>query len=225
MPKRVKRSTSDLDRQLQEQLGFLATSCRLFDEGQRSEAKRLAGTLRTLLYDGGRSRSLLGQLGLLGLGFVNTNAAFDEHNLLSHHGLLLLRVDSSRGSSLEPRVLGPPSIVPGHMPFRVWWEDDVILVDTERTTITRRDVVLVVANQDGGSHVDPALDAAYHALSRGQSIGWMAQTPMGPQPIGDPTLPSLRQIAYEVIETLAQRRQLSPFHRRDRWFPTRVQGG
>jgi hypothetical protein len=167
--KRVLRSREDSERQLQEQVGFLRTSSRLYDEGEQAEAKRLAGALRILLYDQGSCHSLLGQLGMLG----------------------------------EPRVLtGPAMLTGGEMPFAVWWEQDAILVDTKRTEITRKDVVRFVANQDGGAHFDAALDAVYHALSRGQALGWIVWGPQGGQPMDDPTGPCLRQIAREVVNTL-----------------------
>jgi hypothetical protein len=222
MIKRVPRSREDLEQQLREQLGFLTTSCRLYDSGEKPEAKRLAATLRTLLHDTRSSHSLLAQLGLLGLGFTNTNLPFDPRNLAGHNGLLLMKLTMGKElqeGSFEPRVLGPPGISPGRMPFQTWWEKDVILVDESRTQITRRDVVLFVANQDGGSHVDPDLDAVYHALSRGQAMGWKVHTPEGERPMSEPTAPCLRQIAYEVLETLAQRRQISPFDRKPTWYP------
>jgi hypothetical protein len=72
--------------------------------------------------------------------------------------------------------------------------------------MTRRELVLAVANQDGGAHVDPALgDAAYAAVSRDQSLGTITVTgPHGePRTVDDsPALAAVRQIAYEVDETL-----------------------
>lgn len=73
--KRVLRSREDSERQLQEQVGFLRTSSRLYDEGEQAEAKRLAGALRILLYDQGSCHSLLGQLGMLGEPRVLTGPA------------------------------------------------------------------------------------------------------------------------------------------------------
>jgi hypothetical protein len=205
--KRIPRSQADSERQLQEQVGFLRTSSRLYDEGDHAEAKRIAGALRTLLYDQGSCHSLLGQLGMLGLRFTNTNHRFNPRNLAGNQGLLVMcleqKVDGTVTGSFEPRFLtGPAMLTGGEMPFAVWWEQDPILVDTQRTVITRKDIVRFVANQDGGSHVDRALDAVYHALSRGQALGWILRGPQGEQPMNDPTGPCLRQIAHEVVYTL-----------------------
>jgi hypothetical protein len=40
--------------------------------------------------------------------------------------------------------------------FPHWW-NEVIFVDGARAELTRRDLVLAVANQDGGAHVVPTL--------------------------------------------------------------------
>ncbi len=87
------RERADLAHQLREQLGFISVSCRLYDEGVIAESKRVATSLRTLLYDDGTSSySLLGQLGMLGLAFVNTNDPLDLKNLATHHGQVIVRV-------------------------------------------------------------------------------------------------------------------------------------
>ena len=71
-----------------------------------------------------------------------------------------------------------------------------------------------MANQDGGGHVDPSLDEAYANLSRFNSLGWKIF--IGDCPAKDfekgPELPSVRQIAYEVIKSLSDefRDYLSP---------------
>jgi|SoiMethySBSTD1v2_1073268.scaffolds.fasta_scaffold254125_4 hypothetical protein len=123
-------------------------------------------------------------------------------------------------SSFEPRCTARPGIRVGRMPFALWWEGDPILVvTTDHTDINRLDVVSFVANQDGGSHVDPALDRVYHALSRGAALGWTVSTPEGDRQFDDPTPASLRQITEEFLATLKEGRQLSPFARETTFYP------
>lgn len=60
-------------RQLHEQRGFLEVSAASYDNGIESEAKRLAVAIRVLVYDRGRSKSLLTHLGVKAhLGFSDT---------------------------------------------------------------------------------------------------------------------------------------------------------
>lgn len=58
-----------------------------------------------------------------------------------------------------------------------------------------------MANQDGGAHVDPSLDAKYAALTRSNSVGWMASDGVRQEPLNDIELHSVRQIAFEFLES------------------------
>ena len=69
---------------------------------------------------------------------------------------------------------------------------------------SRSDLVLKVANQDGGGHVDPGLDDAYHDLSRGNSVGWLTGVGDTVEPLSTPVLATVRQIAFEVLWTAAK---------------------
>jgi hypothetical protein len=64
-------------------------------------------------------------------------------------------------------------------------------------------MVLVLANQDGGAHVDPALDHRYVRLAHENTMGWIEVTPDGEQPMRhSPVLASVRQIAHEITRTI-----------------------
>jgi len=83
----------DLVEKLQQQVGFLERSANLFDEGHEDEAFRLAGVMRTLVYDKGRSQSVLGQLGVKDtLRFVDTAEPIHARNLVPTVGLVEIRV-------------------------------------------------------------------------------------------------------------------------------------
>lgn len=49
----------DYPAELRKQLGFIERSCRLYDDGHTEETIRIGTSLRILLYDTGRSTSLL----------------------------------------------------------------------------------------------------------------------------------------------------------------------
>jgi hypothetical protein len=68
--------------------------------------------------------------------------------------------------------------------------------------MSRRELILHVAETDGGAHVDPALDEAYMDLSRNNSLGWMLREGDVVRPFPPPVLPCIRQIAHEVLITL-----------------------
>jgi hypothetical protein len=82
--------------------------------------------------------------------------------------------------------------------FAQWWAATVF-VDRAQRRMSRADVVLSVANKDGGAHVDASLPGDYASLSRGNSLGWTADGKPLP---GRPELIAIRQIAHEVLKTL-----------------------
>lgn len=78
-----------------------------------------------------------------------------------------------------------------------------LLLRINAKTRCRRDLILAVFNQDGGAHIDPAIDEAYRRLTRENSLLVFVSTRPGTaQAMGNPVLASSSQIAYEVGETL-----------------------
>ena len=66
---------------------------------------------------------------------------------------------------------------------------------------SRMDLVMNVADKDGGAHVDPDLVDTYMDLTRGNSIGYEYGGQNIPF-VGRPVLACMRQIAHELIATL-----------------------
>jgi len=93
---------------------------------------------------------------------------------------------------------------------------------------SRENLVLIMANQDGGAHIDPKLDKDYEALTvdflgHSMEIGSnLTDKTMGgdiPPMRGNVAAASVRQIAFEVLSTIrpdgdhsAPVRRLPAFH-------------
>ncbi|MDY0395437.1 hypothetical protein RWE15_23840 [Virgibacillus halophilus] len=88
--------------------------------------------------------------------------------------------------------------------FKKWWAEDIVLVDNNKNKLTRKDLILSSSNKDGGAHVDPQLDRAYAELNRKNTMGWVQVTDGKQSPVSDPHLASIRQIGYEVLQTLKE---------------------
>ncbi|WP_083124891.1 hypothetical protein [Mycolicibacterium tusciae] len=93
------------------------------------------------------------------------------------------------------------------MPFDEWWTNTVIK-DAAGTEYSRRKLVLALSNKEGGAHVDPVADADYDALAKSNSLGWSVEVgEEDPRPMAqNPVFPSMRQISYEVLESIRQQR-------------------
>jgi hypothetical protein len=188
------RTYTDLLDQLQEQQGFLRKSCTLYDAGDPTEAKRLAVALRILVHDG-RGKSLLGQLGMLDQPLLAFSVPWEPLNVVAHTGLVgMAGATSDQWTPLLDFGRRP-------LPFPEWWSE-VVVCDDHRETLTRRDLVMTMADQDGGAHVDPALEVKYERMSRQNSTGWKLFGNAGEKPMRGLHTASVRQIAHEILRTL-----------------------
>ena len=184
-------------------MDFLSHSARAFDKGSTGEAMRMAHVLRLLLCDTSSSHSLLGQLGVKNrLLFVDTASVIDPTNAFPTPGLVMMRFNVEGQSGFEaPLGKGAPPRNKPPKPFDPWWHDPVTK-DRAGQFFSRSHYVLRVANQDGGSHVDPALNEEWYTLTRESTLG---QWVIGGQEMAiSPAYPSVRQITYEVELTITQ---------------------
>jgi hypothetical protein len=113
----------------------------------------------------------------------------------------------------------PPSDAPGpppysrQKPFGEWWNEPVTK-DNQGALFARSNYVLAGAHKEGGAHVDPSLDAEWAGLTRNNTLnmrvtaGGIEMAVGAPAAagmevyMGNPALASIRQIAYEVDQTL-----------------------
>lgn len=220
---RVAQSNDELREHLREQIGFLRDSCVRFDEGKTAYAKQASLHLRVLLHDTRASRSLLGLLGKKSkMRFLDTAGQMLESNLATSANLVIMRmsiVDES--GNVEPNFipvlddyqhrthLNRPTAfgktreqAAGRaLAFDEWWGLSVVR-DDARKEFSRRQLVLALCNQDGGSHIDSEVDAAYHRLSRSNSLGYAAFGGGNETAFGSPVPGSIRQIAHEVLRSI-----------------------
>lgn len=201
---RTQQSDVDLQAHYDEQIKFMEASSSSYDAGFKGESKRLAVVIRTLVHDTTNSKSLLSQLGKKNIGFIDTSKEYNPHNLLAHFGLVAMRMSiggDKPGATYVPLLDDVPFGTVKTVPFAKWWNQ--IIFAFKRNIITRKELVLTVANQDGGAHVDPKLDDKYLELSRRNALGWTFTGPnVSKEPLKGAELASVRQIAHELLMSL-----------------------
>ena len=193
------RTPPELNALLMEQISFMQSSCDSFDAGAAGEAKRLAVSIRTLVHQTQQSHGLLSQLGLLDMKFFDTCTPSFANSLVPCSGLIVIAMYGGN-VFVVPHLDDTGEI--SYVSFKEWW-NRIVIVDGQRASFSREDLVLDAANQDGGAHVDPALDGAYASLALNNSMGWTC-TASGKNEV-PPTgghLVSIRQIAHEVLRSL-----------------------
>jgi len=189
---------SELESHLAEQLQFLEASADGFDKGFEAEAKRLAVTIRVLLHETASSHSLLGQLGQLNVDFLDTCLPDQPGNLFAHGGLVFQMV-GPKGVRWSAQLSDVPYTA--MKPFADWW-DAPVFRDDLGSVLSRRELVLTMANKDGGAHIDPALSTTYARLSKQNSMGVEWVEGGVKRPATGPEQTAVRQIAHEVLTTL-----------------------
>lgn len=203
-PKRVQRPKDELKHELVEQLQLLRYSCQAFDSGLEAVAKHISLSLRVLLHQHGQSRALLDQLGLRAGRYIASSPPLNPRNVLTECNLIVMLV-GTKGARYLPLVAAGGQPFPLEpITFVEWWNNPV-LKDNRGRTFCRRELVLNVADTDGGAHVDPELDEAYMAISRENSLGWVFSTGVDDSALeGRPELACMRQIAHELLTTIYQ---------------------
>jgi len=206
----VKRqlTTRELEEHLERQLRFLEASSAAFDNGYEDEAVRLSLGVRILLHDTNNSRSLLSLLSKKNIQFADTAFEPDSDSVAAHGGLVFIAM-----GAMQPRFVAGLDDVPSlrWISFDEWWNAPVF-VDQKRNILTRKNLVLIAANQDGGAHVDPDLDEAYYELTRNNSFGWFSVEKNASKPIAGAERAAIRQIAHEVLKTLRPGYTKGPQH-------------
>jgi len=205
------QTNEELKKHLQDQLGFLKASCELYDQGNHAEGKRIALALRLLLHDTTNSISLAQQLGIKNQNFLSTCCQlFDDQNVaISQKGLISAFMGADPSEFYIPLDQATDK---NELEFNDWW-NEIVLIDQERNKFSRKDLVLTIANQDGGAHIDPNLESKYAQLSRKNSLGMMTQKDGHWEAIKTPELATVRQIGHEVLKTLIKDYEKQPTNR------------
>lgn len=194
------QSTQELESHLDEHLGFLKASADAYDRGFDGEAKRIAVSIRVLVHDTRNSKSLLGQLDRKSGQFVDSAIPITPGNKSTHSGLVVVSIIPGNGAKYVAFLDDRPGGQAAYTDFDTWWSTPVF-VDYQGRALTRKDLVLTVANQDGGAHVDSELNGAYADLSRKNSLGWVYSDGTKSEPLGGPEKAALRQICHEILKT------------------------
>jgi hypothetical protein len=199
----------DLTNHLREQIDFMIASAIQFDNGFEGEAKRLSIAIRILVHDTSRCSALLTQLNKMNILFYDSASVFNPRNLATSNCLTVMRATlgekkGSGGDYIAPLDdLAAVKNEDRKVSFDRWWRRNIIYRDNSGSLFTRRDLVLNVADKEGGAHVDPELDQAYANLAKFNSLGWKVYVQGEEKDFANsPVLPSIRQIAHEILKTL-----------------------
>lgn len=196
---KVVRSPEDLGEQLRIQLEMLGGACERFDGGSVYEAQNIARIIRLLVHKTRRSHPLLEHAGAMPSKWMDTAIPDDPSSPMSYFGLISIELGPA-GSQFRADLDGRDPI--RWIDFEVWWRIPVVSI-RGGASHSREDIVLTVADQDGGAHVDPGVDSEYFELSRRNALQLFSGTAdEGLSPMAHPHLVLIRQIGHEVLRSL-----------------------
>lgn len=198
---------------LGEQLELLERSAAAFDEGHDSEALNLVTRIRTLCHDTRSSVSLLGQLGLTEgpTWYLDSCIPIEVIEFDKGNGVRTTRVNTM-GTGLAGVEIGDGELrwfapfdeddrTLQSVQFERWWTEAKVLRDNKRLW-TRKQLVLELANKEGGTHIDPRANDRYDRL--GHTVArFFIETDDGRLTFGNnPVGATVRQVTWELLCTL-----------------------
>jgi hypothetical protein len=213
------KSAAELKQELEEQLLALRSSCENYDKGNLWEAKRIAGVISILLFDGGKnSKSLLGQMSLKNdLLLISSATVFPEDEdtiLVSFTANRLTVIEMGSGiAGYVPKCSLPPDPLNFNrwLKFEDWWIE-IVFGGPNGNSLDRKTVIQTLRDQDGGAHVDEGnTNQDYYSAKLKGDRSWQFVVHDGSsgqeivKPISNAIFATARQIGWEVDQSLKAR--------------------
>jgi len=155
-----KSKLTRLTEKFREQLRFIERSCQTFDQGAEDEAIRLATSLRIIFHNTTKSTSLVTHLKF---GSKKMLSSSRGHGNWQDYLSLQLNLSSAQPVRTLP-ILGKQF---KELTIDQWWRQEPVFVHLGKSH-SRRNIILSVANKDGGAHVDEQLEEYYEYLCAGE---------------------------------------------------------
>jgi hypothetical protein len=148
---------------LAQQLGFLKASLQAYKDGSDAEALRIATTIRVLVHDKKKSPALLKQIdpNYLNLTILERPEVAVSNKTLLLYGIGVSRSADGTGTARPDMTLNDPNLQ--LTPLEKWWNRFVLVFtdNGQQIRFTRRDLLLTLADKEGGTHADPTIPVDY----------------------------------------------------------------
>lgn len=205
------KKENELSSRLEEYTELLELLCKTYDSTQKEIlALSISVAIRVLVHDTRNSTSLMKHLDKKDMDFLSSNTISPHEKV--HLGLVRrinVGVNDGQGGEAKYWPLCDERYFPcdeskwKYMSFNNWWGEDVF--KDNNFSLTREDLVLAIANKDGGAHFDSEVEERYdnfrHNWSGGSTlVGNKSGVKRGYDNI--PIYPAIRQIGYELIKTI-----------------------
>jgi len=158
---------------LEEQRHLLQKSVKEMTKGDLAEAIRVATALRTLIHETGSSKPLLKHLNGNYLELAILDVAPQKKQAVPGGVQSAVVLEVPIGFQIKPEgtFLNPDRPVEGYAPSSLgkWWQRPSLILPG-LGGFSRREIVLGLANKEGGAHVDPDIGGRYRQLMENKSL-------------------------------------------------------
>lgn len=204
--KKRAKNNSELINSLNTSLNLLKTFSKNFDIGDISMALPMATQARVLLHQTSKSQSLFHQLSLDNIikMWDSSQSSFTPANLLTSFSLLKVSINGKDKNEYLPlgsrnqfnkNIDMDGNIIPEFFfPLENWW--NMIVFSDNNIHLTRRDIIIYIANKDGGTHVDKYIYDT-DDFKNASILRWLDQFENAPS--GNPLYLTMRQIIEEIL--------------------------
>lgn len=215
----IPRTQAEILQLGKEVIAYLQRLCEDYDRGNTFAIVLVAVLLRTLLKTKGSTESVLKQLGKNTIDFVDTRAPMGSfsfwtfgNNICNHtfiaqnvYGGLLSKMvtNGEHGLNLDYQPLLDRNRNANWQSFDDWYT--AIVFKDSTFQLSREDCINIVADKDGGAHLDKRIPPKYSCFREPTALQFIIddQIAVFNQ---NPVYVSIRQIAWEVLESLKRAR-------------------
>ena len=183
---------NDLLHQFWNQLIKIIEFTKIYDIGIESIIQDIAAKLSILFHSTKTSKSLLRQLKMEHIQFIDTCKTFDPLNI-PFSGLTKIHIDKTNPGNVFGKHI-PPLIVENFklINFENWWSVNKVIIDINNNAFTRKELILELTK--------PGIHS--REVSEKCTADWIYKDEKFiKHQITNPAYPSIRQIAYETLST------------------------
>jgi hypothetical protein len=179
--------------------------CADFDSKDLIDPGSMALQLRLLFIDSSSHSGGRNVMNLMGVTnaqkILSTVPQRISERTISSIGFLGLRLSEGEANWYAP--VGDTKGAQNLLTTEKWLEESIFKTGT--ITFTRLKLIKVIADKEGGAHLDPSIDPEYYDIARANGAGWtFLLGDVQEIPLGDPFPAMLRQLSYEVLMTDAR---------------------
>lgn len=204
----------DPERQMGNVLQQMTDAAKRFDKGDSEAAIGMAINARAIFHDGSAA-SLLNQLYLKNVIYLlSTTTQYLPGKPGAYYGLLTLRgAEGDSQDELLPIVQVVPEFVNKWHSCNDWWNE--LVVNGDGYSLSRQDIVLMIANKAGGSNLDGETDPGYADMPYVPSSGWKYSGYEGESIFANQlAYRTMYQIVFEILKSFEYHNKIKSYTRK-----------